>query len=128
MHDIHSHISVAATLVPAVQTATAKGTAVDLKGFGSAELVINTGAIDTGGTFGIALQESNTTTDGDFTAVVAGDLLGTLPGSLAASSAYRQGYVGNKRYVRAVITKASGTSIAAGAMIVRGHPAVAPVA
>ena len=60
--------------------------------------------------------------------MAAADLLGALPAGLAAASVYKQGYVGNKRYVRALITKQSGTSIVAGAMVVRGHPANAPVA
>jgi len=60
--------------------------------------------------------------------VVAGDLLGSLPAGLAASSVYKQGYKGTKRYIRAVITKQSGTSIAAGAVVLRGHPYDAPVA
>lgn len=128
MHDNHSSMSPASTLAPAVYAATTKGTAVDLQGFGSAELVVNAGDIVSAGLFDVALQHSDTTTDGDFVAVPAGFLIGTLPAALAATSTYRQGYVGSKRYVRAVITKQSGTSVAASAVIVRGHPAIAPVA
>lgn len=128
MKDIYSDVSVASTLVPAVQSATASGTAVDLQGYNSALLIVETGAIVSSGLYDIKLQESDTTTDGDFADVAAADLLGTLPADLAASTVYRQGYVGNKRYIRAVITKQSGTSIAAGAVIVRGHPNDAPVA
>jgi len=40
---------------------------------------------------------------------------------LAADSVYWVGYRGGKRYVRVVITKNSGTSIAAGAVVVKGH-------
>jgi len=128
MKDTYSDFSIAATLVPAVQAATANGTAVDLQGFNSATLVINTGAIASSGLYAIKIQESATTTDGDFTDVAAADLLGSLPAGLAADTAYKQGYVGNKRYVRAVITKTSGTSIAAGAVFVRSHANDAPVA
>jgi hypothetical protein len=125
MIDTFHDTNVVASLAPAVQTATLKGGAVDLQGFGSAVMVVNTGAIDTAGAYGIAMQESDTTTDADFTAVAADDLLGALPTTLAASTVYRQGYIGKKRYVRAVITKQSGTSIAAGAVFVLGHPALA---
>lgn len=128
MRDIYSDFGLATSLVPAVQAATAKGTAVDTKGFGSAMLVINTGAIAGDGVYGLKLQESDTTTDGDFSDVAGADLLGELPAELAAGMAYKQGYIGSKRYVRAVITKASGTSIAAGAVVVLGHPNMAPVA
>lgn len=128
MKDTYSGLSAVASLAPAVVTATTKGSDVDLQGYGSALLVINTGAIAGDGVYDIKLEESDTTTDGDFKDVAAKDLLGTLPESLAASSVYTQGYVGTKRYIRAVITKQSGTSIAASAVIVRGHPALGPVA
>jgi hypothetical protein len=128
MKDGISNIGVVASIVPAVQTATAKGTAVDLQGFNKASLIVNTGAIAGSGNFTAKLQESDTTTDGDFTDVAAGDQLGSLPAVLVASTAYKLGYVGNKRYVRAVLTLNSGTSIAAGAIFVLGQPYDAPVA
>lgn len=128
MKDTFHETAVVASLAPAVQAATLKGGTVDLQGFGSTVMVVNTGAIASDGLYDIKMQESDTTTDGDFTDVVAADLLGDLPDALAASAVYRQGYIGKRRYVRAVITKQSGTSIAAGAVFVLGHPALAPVA
>jgi hypothetical protein len=128
MRDLASNLGVAATLAPAVFAATTKGSAVDLREFDSAVVVINTGEIAGAGLYDVKLQESATTTDGDFTDVAAEHLIGSLPGALAASSVYKQSYVGTKRYVRAVITKQSGTSIAAGAVIVRGHAHRSPVA
>lgn len=128
MKDTYSDLSVAVTLIPAVQAATLKGSAVDLQGFNSATLVVNTGAVVSDGLYDIKLQESDTTTDGDFTDVAASRLLGALPTSLAASTGYKQGYKGGKRYIRAVITKQSGTSIAAGALVIRSHAASGPVA
>lgn len=128
MRDLASNIGVVASLVPAVQAATLKGSAVDLRGYDSAALVINTGAIAGAGLFDIKLQESDTTTDGDFTDVAAANLIGDLPAALAASTVYRQSYVGTKRYIRAVITQQSGTSIAAGAVVVLGHATQRPVA
>lgn len=128
MKDGISSIGLAASLVPAVVTATTKGTHADLQGFNSATLLINTGAIAGDGLYVMSMQESDTTTDGDFTDVDAGDMLGVFPDSLAASSVYKIGYKGTKRYIRAVITKTSGTSIAAGAVFALGHPYDAPVA
>lgn len=128
MKDGISGIGLATALAPADYAATTKGTAVDLQGFNSATLVVNSGAITSAGLYDVKMQESDTTTDGDFTDVVAGDLLGALPAALAATSVYKQGYKGAKRYIRAVITKQSGTSIVAGAVVVRGHPFDAPVA
>ena len=128
MKDTFHETAVVASLAPAVVTATTKGSHADLQGYGSALMVVNTGAIAEDGDYSIAIQHSDTTTDGDFDQVDAADLLGSLPATLEASTVYRQGYIGKKRYVRAVITKAGGTSIAAGAVFVLGHPAMAPVA
>ncbi|KAB2787783.1 hypothetical protein F9K97_07540 [Brucella anthropi] len=128
MKDGISGLGLVASLVPAVVTATTKGSHADLQGFNSATLIINTGAIAGDGLFSVTMQESDTTTDSDFTDVAADDLLGSLPAALVADTVYRQGYKGTKRYIRAVITKTSGTSIAAGAIVVLGHPHDAPVA
>lgn len=37
------------------------------------------------------------------------------------------GYIGNKRYLRTVLTKNGGTSIAAGAVVIKGHAHQRPV-
>lgn len=127
MKDGISGLGLVASLAPAVVTATSKGSHADLQGFNSATLIINTGAIAGDGLFVVAIQESNTTTDGDFADVAVGDLLGTLPAELAANTVYKQGYKGTKRYIRAVITKTSGTSIAAAAVFALSHPHDAPI-
>lgn len=128
MKDGISGIGLVASLAPAVVTATTSGAHADLQGYNSATLVVHSGAIAGDGLFDVKLQHSDTTTGGDFVDVPAGDLLGALPDALAANTTYKQGYKGTKRYVRAVITKQSGTSVAAGAVLVLGHPYDAPVA
>lgn len=128
MKDTFHDTKVVASLAPAVQAATLKGAAVDLRDFGSALMVVTTGAVAGSGDYSMAMQHSDTTTDGDFTAVSAADLLGAIPGTLEDTKVYRQGYIGKRRYVRAVITKTGGTSVAAGAVFVLSHPALAPVA
>lgn len=125
MRDTYSGQAVAVALAPAVQAATIKGGAVDLKGYNSALVVITTGAIASAGDFTAKVQESNTTTDGDFTDVAAADLVGALPASLTDTASVRQGYIGKRRYIRVVATKNGGTSIAAGAVVILGHPALA---
>ncbi|MBU4529715.1 MAG: hypothetical protein KUA43_08555 [Hoeflea sp.] len=127
MRDLSHNIGVVAAVVPQVLAATDTSAAIDLKGFDSAALVVNTGAIVSSGNFTAKLQESDTTTSEDFADVAAADLIGTLPAALAASTVYKQSYIGNKRYIRTVITKNSGTSIAAGAVVVKGHAASRPV-
>ncbi len=128
MRDLVHNIGVVQALGPAVLSATATGAALDLKGFGSAAVVVNTGAIVGSGDFTAKLQESDTTTSGDFTDVAASAMQGSFPASLAADSVVKVGYAGFKRYVRLVVTKNSGTSIAAGAVLVKGDAAQRPVA
>lgn len=128
MRDIAPNIGVVQAVAPAVLSATDTSAAIDLLGFNSAAVIINTGAIVSSGDFTAKLQESDTTTGGDFADVAAAHLVGALPTSLEADAVVKQGYIGNKRYIRTVLTKNSGTSIAAGAVILKGHPADSPVA
>ncbi|MGR9434792.1 hypothetical protein ACU8OP_07210 [Rhizobium leguminosarum] len=130
MKDTYHDNKAVQALAPAVVTAAVAGSAIDLAGFDSALFVINTGAIAGSGDFGVKLQESDTTTEADFADVASADRLGTVPATLAANSVYRVGYIGSKRkrFVRVVVTKAGGTSIALGVTAVLGHPAIAPVA
>lgn len=130
MKDTYHDNKAVQALAPAVVTASGAGAAIALAGFDSALFAVNTGAIVGAGDFSVKLQESDTTTEGDFTDVAAADRLGTLPTTLVANTAYRIGYIGSnrKKYVRLVVTKAGGTSIALGAVAILGHPAIAPVA
>jgi len=128
MRDLAHNIAAVAAVAPQVLAATDTSAAIDLKGFRSAAIVINTGAIVSSGNFTAKLQESDTTTSEDFDDIESRHLVGELPAVLEASSVYMQGYIGNKRYLRTVITKNSGTSIAAGAVIVKGSPLDQPVA
>ena len=124
--DLANNIGVVPGLVPAVKsTASETGSAIDLQGFESAMVIVNTGAIAGDGDFGIAIQDS-VTGSGDWEA--ATKVMGAFPATLEANSSYRVGYTGSKRYVRINVTKEGGTSIALGAVAVLGHPAVAPVA
>lgn len=127
MRDLSPNIGVVQAVAPQVLNATDTSAAIDLLGFESAALVIQTGAIAGSGNFTAKLQENDTTTAGDFTDVAAEHLTGTFPASLEADAVVRVGYRGNKRYIRLILTKNSGTSIAVGAVLVKGHPADAPV-
>lgn len=125
MRDLVSNIAVRPAIAPAVQAAAADGTAIDLLGFNHVAFAISTGAIAGSGDFGVKVQESD---DGvAFTDADAAQVLGTVPATLAAASAYKLGYVGFKRHVRLSLVKAGGTSIALGAVAVLSDPAVAPV-
>jgi hypothetical protein len=122
--DLYDNIGVTTSIVPAVLTATATGTGVDTAGFEAAAVIINTGAIAGAGVFNVTLEESDVSGSG-YTAVAASKIQGTLPTPLAASTVYKIGYLGAKRYI---LTLASGTSIAAGAVVVTSHARSKPVA
>ncbi len=119
---------VVVAIAPAVATAAASGSTVDTQGYSSVLFAIATGAIVGDGDFGVKIQHSDTTDNGDFTDAPATTVLGAVPATLEASTAYRLGYIGGKRYARVALTKAGGTSIAIGAVAVLGEPAIAPVA
>lgn len=126
MRDLYHNIAAVPALAPAVQGSATTGAAIDLKGAGRVAIVVNTGAIVSSGDFGVKLQESDTTTSGDFTDVAAGFVDSDAPATLAAASSYRLGYRGHKRYIRVSLTKAGGTSIAAGAVAVLSDLAERP--
>lgn len=122
MSDLKNNIAVVPALAPAVHAATkADAAIIDLQGAGSATVVINTGAIAGAGDYTISLRHGDASDLSGDAAATGDDLLGSFPATLAADSAYAVGYRGGKRYVRVVITKNSGTSVAAGAVIVKGH-------
>ena len=127
MKDLHSNIGVVQAVAPAVLTATNTSAAIDLQGFNSAEVVINTGAIGSSGNFTPSLTECDTS-GGTYTDVAAKDLLGSFAAALEASKVYKVGYKGTKRFIKTVLTLNSGTSIAAGVVVIKGHPGDAPVA
>ena len=135
LRDLKSNIGASESIRPAAHTATVTGETVDTRGYDSAMALVAVGAVS--GTddspsnpavFVVKLQESDTTMDGDFTDVASTDLQGTFSTSLVQNTVERVGYIGSKRYVRAVITKTSGTSAAASAVIVLGDAHIKPVA
>ena len=126
MSDLKNNIATVLALSPAVHAATkADAPIIDLQGAGSATVVVNTGAIAGAGDYTVSLRHGDAADLTGDAAASGDDLLGAFPATLAADSAYSVGYRGGKRYVRVVITKNSGTSIAAGAVIVKGHLALA---
>jgi hypothetical protein len=130
MRDFARNISPALSLAPAARTASANGTAVDLLGYGTAAVLVTFGAW-TDGTHTPKIQESGDGSTG-WTDVAAEDLAGsfTAVSSTAGQNAVqRVSYIGNRRYIRPVLTVAGATTGGiASAMVLRGAPASAPVA
>lgn len=126
--DSHSNVKAVAAINPAVKTDAENGATIDLKGFASALVIVQTGAIAGAGDFSAKLQHSDTTDNGDFADVPAADQVGTIPGTMAATSVYRVGYLGKKRYLRVATIDNGGTSVVIGATAILGMPHHAPVA
>lgn len=128
MRDLKSNIKPVQSLVPVSRTAAANGTGVDLSGFNSACVVFNSGAI--GGTasptFTFEVQESSD--NATFTAVADADIRGVEPVVIAANQVSTVGYIGYKRYIRAVLKTVSGTTptLDCGAVVILGNPASVP--
>lgn len=135
-YDISEELDVATSIEPQTlgSSATVNGSAVDLKGFNAAMIVVDVGT-RTDGTHTFEVQEANddgTGSAGSFSAVAAADLVGTEPVVNSASTddtTYRIGYTGTKRHVRVSVTSASVTTGLAdvAGYVVKGKPTEAPV-
>lgn len=128
MRDLKSNLKVLSTLAADSLTAAANGAGIDRRGFDSACIEFNAGAI--GGTtpsFTFQVQESDD--NSTFTAVAAADLQGAAPIITTTNAGVTTvGYIGSKRYIRAAATAVTGTSptLLCAASVVLGHPALAP--
>jgi hypothetical protein len=107
--------------------------AFDVRGFDAANFYLSTGAVTDAGTaagFAMKLQESDALVGAGFTDVAALDLIGAnLTVTLDTAdnvTAGVQGYVGNKRYVRAVFTGTTGTDAVVWVNGIMGKPHRAP--
>lgn len=133
-NDIYHDLKIVQAMAPKAVDADDTGDAIDLLGFDSVLVELNVGAV-TDGVYAFELQESDTTTAGDFAAVADGDLIGTEKTGIATGAGnggdavYKLGYIGNKRYVRYKITETSAGSsgMLAAVTVVLGNPAHAPV-
>jgi hypothetical protein len=128
MRDLTSNIAAVPAILPEVLSGNRTGPAIDLRGFNRAAFVIATGAIDGGGSFAVKIQHSDTASGGDFEDAEALWITGDAPSPLGADSAYRLGYHGHKRFVRLVVSKSGGNSVAIAATAMLADPAEAPVA
>ncbi|MDD2324578.1 MAG: hypothetical protein PHW63_01000 [Alphaproteobacteria bacterium] len=127
LRDLVSTMAAKLSLSPAARvTGTSTGTAVDLRGYDAAVVVVTFGAY-TDGTHTPSLQHS---TDGStYTTVTATDLQGSfavVSSVGGANSVQSVGYIGSARYVRVVMTVASATTGAlSSASVIAGMPRVA---
>lgn len=117
LRDLYSNLTDAQALEPGVYTATVNGPGVDLREVRGCLFNVGTGVNTGAAVFGVKVQESDDNVT--FADVASKWFKSDAPSILAASSRYRIGYTGKKRYVRLVFTYTSGTSLAmsAGAIL-----------
>lgn len=133
LRDLKNNLDAVQSLAPAARTASANGAAVNLQDYGGALAIVSLG-LWTDGSFSFKLQESDSEGSG-FTDVATADLIGAftvVDGVDDDNTVQRVGYRGVKQYLRVVETEAggspaAGTGLVAGAIIVRGHPKIAPI-
>ncbi len=110
-------------VTPVAKSASFASEAIDRTGFNSLLGLFNVGAVVAAGNFTAKLQESDTTTDGDFTDVSASTQAGwgavaTTAGAIATSGTdvvLKSDLRACKKYVRWYFTLVSGTSVVFGA-------------
>jgi hypothetical protein len=118
--DMRSYIQLATGMVATLSgTTPAKSNIIDMADTEALTFTVCTGTVTDAGTasgFAFEVQESDTTADSAFTAVVDADLVG-LESALTVTADGDDdkaigtiGYIGSKRYVRIVATGTSGTN------------------
>lgn len=126
--DLKDNVDVVQSIAPALIKIATNGGTVDLQGYHAAVVVFSVGLISDGA-HTPKVQEApddGTGNPGAWTDVAAADLQGTL-GAFAASTVQRVGYIGTKRFVRAVVTSSGATGAMYEAAVVRGRPSSAPL-
>ena len=132
MRDMHNNISVLTAIAPqAVGTSGAANGklsgVIDRRGFESVEFVYQSGAsASVADTITPVVLEGDTT-NGSFTSVANGDLLGTEAAlTLTAAKTGRVGYNGNKRYLKIRLYGLGTATAIVGAAAILATPAIRP--
>jgi hypothetical protein len=136
MRDLVSNNNFVRGAVQTLSGATPNNSAlVDVQGFGGLTVYLETGTVTDAGTaagFTMKLQHSNSTLGTSFADVPAAELIGSTVTVTADGDNGKiiggVGYVGKKRYVRAVFTGTTGTDATVNILTHRGKPSVAPCA
>jgi hypothetical protein len=105
--------------IAAKTNGTANGTGVDTAGYESITVVLEVGT-RTDGTHAAKVQDSSD--NSTFADVVAAELVGVFAADVTTNVNQQVAYIGQKRYVRAVLTTSGATTGAiVGASVIRGH-------
>lgn len=108
-------------LAQTIGVATVNGSEIDQLGFGSATLFCTATTASVAGT--VKIQESDTSGSG-FADVASDDIIGTNGVAIVEDDIVSIGYVGTKRYLRAVYTGTVSGDIVAN--FIQGTPDIAP--
>ena len=123
------NIDIVNTIDPDDYTSTVNGTVIDIQGFDSATIAFMVGTL-TDGVHTVKVQHGDEVGGGDMADLAATDWTGRALDILHSDVNQRVGYIGNKRYIRAVNTVSGGpgTGVQLAVAVVRGKPGLAPVA
>lgn len=128
MRDISKNLLAALSIDPQAITSdtTTNGASMDVRGYDAAMVIFQSIDAVTDGSYALTIQESDD--DITFTDVDSSEQIGTLTAFTSSAEGMQQaGYVGNKRYIRAVITSTSTTCGGTfAASIIAGYPHNAP--
>jgi len=142
MQDLKNNIGVVQSLAPAERSSDANGTGVDLQGFESATIVIDMGAegITLSSTNKIEIELEHSDDDSTYTDVTSSaDVIGATPDSNGVIATFDDpaeapaiasvGYIGGKRYIRAVanFSGTHGTATPMAVSVIKGHARSNPV-
>jgi hypothetical protein len=131
--ELHNNVATCIMREAQDYTATVTSDLVNLAGFESCEVLVTVGAltgVSGSNTLTAKLQECDTTVGTSFTDVAVADMIGgfTLIDSTAEDSTIqRVGYIGNKKYLRVVLTEAGTISAGiVGVYAILGNPRNSP--
>lgn len=108
-------------------TGAVAGVIVDTQGYESIFITVAVGAMaNADNTFTVVFEDGNDDALADAAAVVAADIIGSMPATIDSTldlGVHRFGYKGNKRYIRYGFSAAAGTGVSApiAAVAVLGH-------
>jgi hypothetical protein len=128
--DMKNNVDVVNALdIQAISTdTTTNGDIIDTKDFQSITFVLQAGTL-TDGTYTVNIQVGDDSGLSDAADASADELIGTEPALDTSNTTGRVGLITNKRYARLQVVSTSTTSGGTlGAVCVKGHPLVAPVA
>lgn len=122
-------------LLPQSLTATTTTSSIDTAGFGSLALQLIVGTFAFDGTNKLTVTVEHSDDNSSWSTVAAGEIkqevaAGTfivLDSAAEDDSVHVCDYLGNKRYVRMVITEAGAVTAVVGVVALLGHPMAAPV-